>query len=44
MGSEMCIRDSMGRGFMVDGASGIVDRLKLEYGVSRVTVRPNKKK
>lgn len=35
---------NMGRGFMVDGASGIVDRLKLEYGVSRVTVRPNKKK
>ena len=35
---------TMGRGFMVAGASGIVDRLKLEYGVSRVTVRPNKKK
>ena len=35
---------NMGRGFMVDGASGIVDRLKLEYGVSRVTVRSNKKK
>lgn len=35
---------NMGRGFMVDGASGVVDRLKLEYGVSRVTVRPNKKK
>lgn len=35
---------NMGRGFLVNPESGIEDRLKLEYGLENVKIRPNKKK